>query len=521
MATPQPVSSRMYLLTSCWPGVALLLLSAITALCCYTDYGMSWDELAQHGLGMVTYDYVLNGNNALTTYGDRALGTGFELPLYFMDKWLHLQDTRDIYLARHLATHLFFLLSVFCGYVLAWRLFRDHFIACLAFILIAFHPRLYAHSFFNTKDIPFLSAFLIALLISHIAFETNKAAWYLLLGLACGYATSIRLIGIIFAPIISVFLLIDISRNLPSKAQISLGIRNAALYAVGFCGMLYAAWPILWSNPFFYLRESIHNLARIAWTGEVLFNGKSYHGDALPWNYTPVWCSISIPELWLLAGVAGSVWVIVAFVKQPMKYMANTPGRHYLLYVACVVGPIIAMTIFHGGNIDDWRHLYFIYPSFVMLALVAVSKLAQGRRKRIVQASCALQVLATGLFMVNAHPYQQVYFNHFVSHDREYLRTHYDLEYWGLAYKQGLEYILAHDPSAVIAIGATFDAPVRNNVMLLPETSRKRIRVVGDGDRADYFITNFRMHPDDFGYPDVYYEIRVLNSTILRVYKLH
>jgi len=341
------------------------------------------------------------------------------------------------------------------------------------------------------------------------------------LGLACGYATSIRLIGMIFVPIIGLFLLIDLSRAFPSKAQVRVGVRNAALYAVGFCGMLYVAWPILWSRPFFHLEESIRTLAHIAWTGEVLFRGRIYPGEALPWDYVPVWCSISIPELWLLAGVAGSVWVIVAFARQPVRHMTSTPGRHYLVYVACTIGPIISMTVLHSGNIDDWRHLYFIYPSFIMLALITVSKLAQARRRRAVQVACALQVLATGLFMIQSHPHQQVYFNNLLPHSREYLRTNYDLEYWGVAYMQGLEYILAHDASAAITVGATFDVPVQNNAMLLPEASRRRIRVVRDDGHADYFITNFRMHPGDFNYPKVYYDITELNSTILRVYKLH
>ena len=510
----------MDLLRPWWPGIVLLLLSVTVGLFCYADYGMSWDEPAQRGLGMVTYDYVINGDPALQTYVDRALGTGFEWPLYALEQALHLEDPRDIYLARHLATHLFFLVAVFCGYILAWRLFRDQFLACLAFVVIAFHPRLYAHSFFNSKDIPFLSAILIALLTSHVAFESGSRAWCLLLGMASGYATSIRLWGMLFIPVFGVFFVIDVFRDRRSAVRLRAHITHAILYALGFSGILYAAWPLLWGNPFFHLTESFRSLAHVAWGGIVLFNGVSYRGDALPWDYTPVWYWITVPELWLLAGIAGSTWVLVACIRRPLDYLTHVPGRHYVLYLACCLGPVMGMIVFRGVNIDDWRHLYFTYPPFVMLALMCIHKLAQGLRRRMFLAVCALQLAATGYFMVYAHPYQQVYFNRFVSHGDEYLRTHYDLEYWGTAYKAGLEYILAHDASEKIAVRSTFKVPVENNIMLLPKASRQRLAVVGEDEPADYFITNFRMHPGEFGYSEIYYEVRVLNSTIMRVYKL-
>jgi hypothetical protein len=111
------------------PGFALFAISILLAAYSYKDYGMSWDEPAQHTLGIVTYNYVTQGDPALHTYVDRALGTGFELPLYAMERWLHLEDPSDIYPARHLATHACFLVAVLCGYMLAWRLFHDRFLA--------------------------------------------------------------------------------------------------------------------------------------------------------------------------------------------------------------------------------------------------------------------------------------------------------------------------------------------------------------------------------------------------------
>ena len=357
------------------------------------------------------------------------------------------------------------------------------------------------------------------MLISQVAFEKNKPVWYLLLALACGYATSIRAMGILLLPCISLFFLIDIFMNLSSKEKVLPVVRNLLIFILGFCGMLYLSWPVLWSSPFFYFMESFHGLANIAWSGHVLFNGRIYNGNALPWNYMPVWFSITVPELWLLAGLSGFGWVIISFAKKPVKYLINSSDRNYLLYLACFAVPVIAMIALHGVNIDDWRHLYFIYPSFVMLALFALNKLATGRKKLIVLTLCLLQIGADGFFMVSSHPFQQVYFNNFISHDKEYLRKNYDLEYWGCSFKQGLDYLLAAHQAPVIKINCDEKILLDNNILLLPADQRKRIQFT-DMANADYLITNFRAHPYDYPSYDIEYAATVLNSTILSVFRL-
>jgi hypothetical protein len=505
------------------PGLIFFLVAIIIGLLFYKDYGVSWDEPIQRAVGDVTYKYVFHNDKSLLTYDDRGLGTGFELPLIMLEKALQLTDTRDIDLMRHLATHLFFLFSVFCGYVLAWRLFKNQYIACLGFILLAFTPRIYAHSFFNTKDIPFLSAFLIALMFAQVAFSKDKAIWYLVLGFACGYATSIRAMGVLLLPAIGVFLIIDFLRAIYLKEKAGTSMANLFLFIAGFCVLLYMAWPVLWSRPFFYFQEEYTRLAHIQWTGDVFFKGKNVSGAALPLDYVPVWFSITVPELWLICGLAGFVWTIISLFRKPAQYIFNTNDRNFLLYAGCFVLPVLTIVLLNSVNYDDWRHLYFIYPSFVMLALFTIHNLVSGGRvQRLIMVSlCGIQVLSIAFFMIGNHPYQNVYFNHFISHKKEYLRKHYDLEYWGCAYSDAMRYILAHDTSSspIRIVDCSF--MTKNALGFLPPAQRQRIVLVGNSEHADYFITNYRNHPENYDYPKKIYTITVLNSTILDAYKMH
>jgi len=502
------------------PGIFLFFLSFLIALYCYKDYGISWDEPIQRSMGATSYKYVFNGDKTLLTDGDRDHGVAFEMPLIFIEKAFKITDYTHVYLMRHFVTHVFFLVSAFFGYILAYRLYKNKTIACLAFILLVFNPRIYAHSYFNTKDIPFLSALIIILAIAQIAFEKNKVIWYVLLGAVTGYATSIRAMGILFAVCICLFFIVDVLYALLKRQNSKTLLVNFLLFVTAFCGVLYITWPILWSAPWFYFKEEFLSLAHIPWIGTVLLNGTFYATDKLPWTYVPIWFSITIPELWLFLGAVGVAWVSVLLFKNLILFVTNTTYRNYLLYVLCFFLPVLSVTLLHSINYDDWRHLYFIYPAFVMLVLFAINKLVNTRAKKILVFLCVLQVMITSFFMIRYHPFQQVYFNYLVAHKEEYLRKNFDLDYWGCSDKQGLEFILEHDTSSVIRVCPP-DQPVINNVFFLGDAVSKRFKIVGPEDHPDYFITNFRGHPDDYNYSKIFCEKKVLNSTILAVYKMN
>ncbi len=500
-------------------GLLLFILSLAVAIFTFRDYGMSWDEYIQRGLGNISYDYVTKGDTLLKHYEDRAYGSAFEMLLIKAEQQFHLTDTRQVFFMRHFITHLLFLLSAFCGFVLIQRLFKNGALSCLGFILLVYHPRLYAQSFFNTKDIPFLSFVLISMLLAHIAFAKNKAGWFALLGIACGCATGTRIMGILPAAIFSVFLVADIIGAAIARKSLPVSILNFLVFTVFAWGTTYAIWPILWEAPLQNFVSSFNYLSHFPWTGELLFNGHVYQSKALPWFYLPGWFSVTTPVLWLFCGFAGIVMVLVSFIRKPLTYLANTPERNYLLYGLFIFTPVLSVIILHSVVYDDWRHIYFTYPSFVILALYCINKLISSRARIATYFFCTAQLLVTGIFIVESHPFQQVYFNELVSHKDQYLRKHYDLDYWGCAYRQGLEYILAHDTASSIKVLCSL-LPVENNLkMLLPE-QRKRIELVGKAGNPQYFITNFRTHPQDYDYPVIFYEIKVENSTIMRVYKL-
>lgn len=500
------------------PGVLLFMIAVVIGLSIYQDYGMSWDEPFQRHLGQMSWEYVFNGSHELLTAPDRNYGSGFELVLMFFEKRLKLSDTRDIYLMRHLVNHLLFLVSCFSVYVLGLRLFKNRFLACLGMLLLLTAPRIYAHSFFNSKDIPALSLFIIAITAAQAAFEKRSAFLFFIVGLLCGYTTSIRIVGITLGLIILLFQVIDLVLAAKRKEGTGKRVLSFFLFVFGFCLSLVAFWPYLWQAPIARFAESYRVMTHYGWAGKVLFNGTFVSAASLPWNYVPVWFGITLPVVWLAAGIGGIIWLIVNALKQPAYFLQNNNDRFLILLLISFAGPITAVILFHSVVYDDWRHLYFVYPSFVLLGVYCINKLWQTKIKTIVAGLCLLQVGGVVYFMVKNHPFQQVYFNELVSHDKEYLQDNYEMDYWGCAFKQGLEHVLATDKRNTIKMAWAVN-PLPNNIMMLPAKDRARIQMI-DG-KADYLITNFRdMAHGKYTELTPYYTISVLNSKIMCIYKL-
>ena len=71
--------------------------------------------------------------------------------------------------------------------------------------------------------------------------------------------------------------------------------------------------------------------------------------------------------------------------------------------------------------------------------------------------------------MVSIHPFQYIYFNRFVDRETpEYLRSQYDMSYWGISNLQGLEFLMDEYPNGGLYV-KTHWAPVEHSARILPK----------------------------------------------------
>ena len=142
----------------------------VLGLLIYGDYGMSWDEELQRTHGLVSAKYVDEWVNYteevytwqdLPTYEHRFYGVWFSLPAVWLEKALGLESFRAQFRMRHLLVFLIFWSSTLLFYRLLKERFRHWGWALLGVAMLVLSPRIFAHSFYNPKDLPFLSLYIL------------------------------------------------------------------------------------------------------------------------------------------------------------------------------------------------------------------------------------------------------------------------------------------------------------------------------------------------------------------------
>jgi len=483
-------------------GWAALFFAALigSGLLTFRDYGMGWDEVLQQRLGHAVYDYVVRGDPALLASDDRYYGPVVELPLAALERALDPGEARDVYFARHLLTFLLFVLGVFWLQRLATLLFGDARWGLLAAALLATSPRLYADAFLNSKDVPFMVFFTGAMLT--LVTLLRRPGWGAAMrhGLLCALAIDTRVVGLLLVPFTVAFGALALwSAGATARRRLA-AQWAAALGATAALTVLF--WPLLWTAPLRHLLEAIAQAARFPWNQPVLYGGEFLPATDLPWHYVPVWILITTPLAYLLLAGIGSVATAAALGRGGAAQLRRAPEG--LLPFAWLLAPWGVVVARDAVLYDGWRHLFFVYPALVLLAVAGARALvaAAGPRLRVavvgaLGAACAGVVLA----MVRSHPHQNVYFNGWVAPDTA--RARFDLDYWGTAYREGLEQVLRRDGRERIRVWVAND-PGIYNALLLPRAERERLVFVDAPGQAEYVLTNFRWQPADFPLPELH-----------------
>ncbi len=502
------------------PALVVLAVFAAAGVAVLDDYGVSWDEPASRGRGIVAARYVL-GDGPLRTGHNRYYGVSFEAPLLLAERLLGLADSRAVYLLRHLLTHLFFLTGGFFCWLLAHRLFADRRLALFALLLYLLHPRLYAHSFFNPKDIPFLATFLIALWLVERAFRRDTAAAFALCGAGVGVLVDLRVMGLALFAAVPGLRALDLllARDRAGRRR---ALVTGAVFVLAAAGTRYAVAPWLWSDPFAVV-DAFETLARHPTHLGTLFQGEIVRWPSIPPHYLPTWMAITTPPAALLLALAGAAAVVRRGAARPRDVLRNTGLRFEWLLLACLTLPPAAVVALNSNVYDGWRQMYFLYAPLCLLAacglrgLLAAARRPWARRAAGVLAAAALAGMAVDV--ARLHPHQAAYFNFLV--DRwtpERLRARYDVLYWGTEHREGLEHLLARHPGETLSVDA-HEVLLRNNLLILPAAAWDRIVLAGEAGRpVDFFISsdssNRMPPPSPLG---SLYTRRIYGSTVLTV----
>ena len=156
-------------------GYILLLLHLSFCLSTIFSYGAYIDDGIERKNGIITYEYIERQLNLaipeeqlyrglnISTYDHREYGTLFQTLCFLVEKNFHVQTYRNIFLLRHMLVSLIFVLAAFTFYQIIKRQGYSSFISGFVYLCLIVHPRIFAQSLVNTKDILFLSVLIFTL----------------------------------------------------------------------------------------------------------------------------------------------------------------------------------------------------------------------------------------------------------------------------------------------------------------------------------------------------------------------
>ena len=472
------------------------------------DYGVSSDESDQRHSGFVELNYVgkillpkltkkisqdktyidLHSDRYNEKFSGHLLNSiGGTLEIFF-----GIDDRRDAFLLRHYMYFFLFFLSLISFYKICMIRFDNWILALIGVFFLLLSPKILAASFYDPKDLPFLSLLIFSVHFGLKFFQTTSLRNAIIFSLVNALVISgIRIYGLI-SPILILssfilFLFFTKKINIKKISFIFLVLISTFIFSL-------ILKPYLWENPITNFYNSIKYLGEFGniWKQQSLFLGQIIYAKDVPWFYSPLWIIITTPIFYIALFFIGILFYFFNFLK---NFKINfTQEKFYFdsIFLSIIIIPLAGSIILSGSSYNSWRHLYFIYPYIILFSLLALNKLIKIFNKliflRIIYSITILMLLYNFFWIFKNHPHQYVYFNFLAGKN---LNEKFDLDYFALSYKENLEYILNNDKREKIYItNNSLNKPVYFLNSLHKNKRERFIFEFTDRD-PDYIITNY------------------------------
>ena len=504
--------------------ILIFLLYLITGVLIYDDYGISWDETDNRRLGFISLNYLrelfsldiyqgFEHDDLAYMYSTKQYGVIFDLPMAFIEKLFNIEDPRNYFLLRHFFNFLIFYIATIFFYLLLKKRFSIH-LSIIGLFFWILSPRIFADSFYNMKDIIFLSFLVISLYyaITFLNAPTYKSAF--LLALTCSFAIDVRVLGVIVPFIVVVFFAFMV---LDSKDLFKRYFPKFSAFILLLIFFTILFWPYLWSDPLNNFISAFKSMSSYPMRLNVFYLGNYVSSTNLPWHYPLVWIFISTPIPYLLLFLIGSFSIIFMFIRRFLELSSDKKSLDlwrgnnermdiifFLIFYFSIFLIIEMNSTLYGG----WRHLFFVYPSLIFISIRGLDFVSKFLSIKYLYYLLIPFFLYTSFWMVKNHPFQFVYFNKLAGNN---VGSYFELDYWGTSNKSSLEYIAKINNSDEINIYVSSVSPYYFSSLLLNKDDRKRIKFTKDIDDANFLVTN---HYYQKGNP------LTINEELKREYKL-
>ena len=276
-------------------------------------------------------------------------------------------------------------------------------------------PRFFAESFFNNKDLALLSIYLIAIDAAIIFILSPSILKAIYFGAMLGLAIDVRIIGLVLL-ILCIFVYVIDSLKKRKKF-----VNNLICLIASCLVVVLVFWPWLWTDPINKIKFAFINMALHPGGNMWLsYLGEKVWSTRLPWHYVPVWIIVTTPIVYLSLFLVGAGSTLRAIYGCRFRLWSSVDELQDFIFITLFFLPIVAVITLNSTLYNGWRHLYFIYPSFLLLStkgwlLLRDHHYTQPFLKKwvkpILTTILCISLAWIALWMIKAHPLQNLYFN--------------------------------------------------------------------------------------------------------------
>ncbi len=418
------------------------ILLFITQIFIFDDYGYSHDEHLSRLNGLVSYNYIIEkfGLNILQlhtdiprleNYMDNDYGVVFELFLVFFEKIFNLQDSKNIYLSRHLFVSLSFFIGCIFFYLTLRKFFSKE-LSLIGTLIFLSHPRIFAQSFYNSKDIIFLVFFCVSNFFLINFFLKQNLRNIIFLSVSISLAVCVRPMALIIP---FLFLFFFIMENLDKSKSRNFILLIPFFFFTSFFTILF--WPFLWDDPS-KIFEVLKSMSKFRFVGEVFFDGEYFVAKYMPWTYIPITILITTPIYQILIFIIGFFFISKTLLNNFFNLNNSKENiwknkiELFLLYSLIIIFLTIILIIELNATVyTGWRQIYFIYPSIIFVCVFGLNKILQYKKfNKYTYLFLAICLFSNIYSLISNHPYQYTYYNSLIT--KKNIKN-FELDYWGVS----------------------------------------------------------------------------------------
>ena len=425
-----------------------LFFFVLTGIYFSINVGITHDETHDYYVWISNKNLVLNfffKENLDTNYlseGGKFYGIGFhyissiiEFFSVNLPQLVEYEYKTRIILSKHITVFLLFVTSGLIFKKIIYIILNNDYYANLSTVFYLLYPYLLGHSFFNVKDIPFLTFwlvctyFIIKITKNYLYKETILKRHIIFLSFFTSYLLSIRISGILI--FIQYLIFISVICNVKNISLISIlkkYYKELIFSVLSIFIFYFILQPSFWANPILIF-DAIKYMSQHIQTVCTITLGECMKAQNLPASYLPIWFFFKLPIIILLG--------LLFFFVVDKKIEKNSLRFAILASLSFSVLAIICLLILFNVNLyNEIRQVMFLVPLIFIISLSFIYFFS----KNFFNISIFFFIIFFIFQNISIYPYNYIWINNF-SHIIK-VNNVFELDYWGASTRKLADVII-------------------------------------------------------------------------------